>query len=49
MKEIFRKNHILKILNEFEKLNIPLDVFLSNYFRKNKSIGSKDRKEINPQ
>jgi 16S rRNA C967 or C1407 C5-methylase (RsmB/RsmF family) len=28
------------------KKTIPLDIFLRNYFVKNKSIGSKDRKEI---
>lgn len=46
MKEIFRNNHLRQILMTFEKENIPLDIFLSNYFRKNKAIGSKDRKII---
>ncbi|HRW58738.1 MAG TPA: RsmB/NOP family class I SAM-dependent RNA methyltransferase [Chlamydiales bacterium] len=42
----FRKKHIILILIDFEKQKKPLDLFLSNYFRSNKSIGSKDRKEI---
>ena len=46
MKEKFRTGHILKILEAYEKENIPADIFLSNYFRKNKAIGSKDRKYI---
>lgn len=46
MKIPFIKYHTLKILNEFVDEFIPLDLFLSNYFRKNKSIGSKDRKKI---
>ena len=46
MKEIFRKNHILGILKRFESEKTPLDIFLSDYFRKNKSVGSKDRKFI---
>jgi 16S rRNA C967 or C1407 C5-methylase (RsmB/RsmF family) len=46
MKIPFRKHHILQILKEFISLDYPLDLFLSNYFRKNKAIGSKDRKHI---
>jgi 16S rRNA (cytosine967-C5)-methyltransferase len=46
MKTSFRNHHLLSILNEFTIKDIPLDVFLRNYFKKNKSIGSKDRKEI---
>jgi len=42
----FRKFHLLTILNEFSIKNLPIDTFLRNYFRKHKSIGSKDRKEI---
>ncbi|MFA6118358.1 MAG: RsmB/NOP family class I SAM-dependent RNA methyltransferase [Parachlamydiales bacterium] len=42
----FRKHHLLSILNEFSLKNIPLDLFLKNYFKKNKSVGSKDRKDI---
>lgn len=46
MKEQFRKKHLISILENFEKKEGPLDAFLSDYFRKAKSIGSKDRKYI---
>lgn len=42
----FRRHHTLHILNAFENSTLPLDAFLSFYFRKNKAVGSKDRKEI---
>ena len=42
----FRLHHTLHILESFESSTLPLDAFLSSYFRKNKSVGSKDRKEI---
>lgn len=42
----FRENHLLKILSQFEAQKGPLDLFLRNYFRAIKSIGSKDRKFI---
>ena len=45
MKE-FRRHHLLKILNEGGNGSLPLDAFLRDYFRKHKSVGSKDRKEI---
>src|SRR3990167_750096 len=46
MKIPFRRYHIIEIFNNFNKTTLPLDVFLRDYFKKNKSIGSKDRKEI---
>jgi 16S rRNA (cytosine967-C5)-methyltransferase len=46
MKNNFRNNHTLQILKNFNLENIPLDAYLSSYFRSNKSIGSKDRKAI---
>lgn len=46
MKTSFRNHHLLLILKEFSMKDIPLDAFLRNYFKKNKSIGSKDRKQI---
>ncbi|NGX47574.1 MAG: Ribosomal RNA small subunit methyltransferase B [Chlamydiae bacterium] len=46
MKKSFREYHLFKILNSFEFDNFPLDVHLSKYFRKNRAIGSKDRKYI---
>lgn len=42
----FREHHLLQILPAFEMQNLPLDVFLRNYFRIHKAVGSKDRKEI---
>ncbi len=42
----FREHHLLQILTAFEAQNLPLDVFLRNYFRTHKAVGSKDRKEI---
>ena len=46
MKLPFRKHHLLCIFQEFSKLNKPMDVFLRNYFRSHKAVGSKDRKFI---
>jgi len=41
----FREFHILEILHGWEG-NSPLDLWLSNYFRDHKAIGSKDRAYI---
>lgn len=46
MKKSFREYHLLSLLNSYDFGAIPLDVHLSSYFRKNRAIGSKDRKEI---
>lgn len=46
MRNPFRLHHILTILNGYEKTSYPLDLFLRNYFRKNKQLGSKDREFI---
>lgn len=46
MKYSFREHHLFQILCRYEKQNIPLDLFLSGYFRANKAVGSKDRKYI---
>lgn len=42
----FREYHLFTILNEYDDSRLPLDLFLSFYFRKNRAVGSKDRKEI---
>lgn len=42
----FRKHHLLEIFNQSEHSSLPLDVFLRNYFRKHKALGSKDRQEL---
>lgn len=39
----FRRNHILNLLNSYEEQHLPLDLFISLYFRKHKALGSKDR------
>ncbi|MBT3394020.1 MAG: RsmB/NOP family class I SAM-dependent RNA methyltransferase [Waddliaceae bacterium] len=46
MTKPFREYHLLLILEEFEKQHLPLDRFISNYFRANKACGSKDRRYI---
>jgi 16S rRNA (cytosine967-C5)-methyltransferase len=42
----FRENHLFKILTLFDAQRGPLDLFLRNYFRANKAVGSKDRRFI---
>ncbi len=42
----FRMHHLIAIMSEYEKNSFPLDNVLRFYFRSNKAIGSKDRKEI---
>jgi 16S rRNA (cytosine(967)-C(5))-methyltransferase len=42
----FQKHHLFKILNKFEEQQLPLDVFLSLYFRANKAVGANDRRTI---
>jgi 16S rRNA (cytosine(967)-C(5))-methyltransferase len=42
----FRKHHFLEVLKQFQNTHLPLDTLMHHYFRKNKAIGSKDRKEI---
>lgn len=42
----FRDYHLLMILNAFDLSPLPLDVFLSKFFREHKAIGSKDRSYI---
>lgn len=42
----FRQFHILSILNGYEGQTLPLDLFMRNYFRLNKALGSKDRAYI---
>lgn len=46
MKLPFREHHLLNLLNAFEKQQMPLDLFISIYFRENSALGSKDRAEI---
>jgi 16S rRNA (cytosine967-C5)-methyltransferase len=42
----FRENHLFQILKQFESQHLPLDLFLSHYFRSHKAIGASDRRMI---
>ncbi|SCA63458.1 Uncharacterized protein SCG7109_AP_00030 [Chlamydiales bacterium SCGC AG-110-M15] len=42
----FREHHLFQILDTYDEARAPMDSFLRVYFRQNKSVGSKDRKEI---
>ena len=42
----FRQYHLSVVLKSLELQQIPLDAFLSHYFRSNKALGSKDRQFI---
>ncbi len=44
MKKPFREHHLRAIFASYDKQNLPLDLFLKNYFKSNKAIGSHDRK-----
>lgn len=39
----FRQYHILSILDGYDQQSLPLDLFLRDYFRLHKALGSKDR------
>lgn len=41
---LFRKHHLQQFIIEYENHPYPLDLSISNYFRKHKALGSKDRK-----
>lgn len=44
MKKIpFREHHLLTLLEGYSAQNLPLDLFISNYFRFHKALGSKDK------
>lgn len=42
----FREYHLFSILGLYEKQSQPLDLFLRNYFKNHRAVGSKDRKFI---
>ncbi len=46
MTNTFQKRHLFDILDSFDELGMPLDVFLSGYFRAHKSVGANDRRVI---
>lgn len=39
----FREHHLFTLLEAYEQQALPLDLFISNYFKTNKSLGPKDR------
>lgn len=46
VKRPFREHHLLKLLEFYDTQHLPLDLFISKYFRANKALGSKDRAMI---
>lgn len=46
MSQSFRERHLYSIVSSYETQSLPLDVFLKNYFKSHKSIGSHDRKYL---
>jgi 16S rRNA (cytosine967-C5)-methyltransferase len=45
----FREFHLVSLLEGFEKTTLPLDLFVSIYFKEHKALGSKDRAQISDQ
>lgn len=39
----FREHHLFSLLEAYSKQKLPLDLFISHYFREHKALGSKDR------
>lgn len=39
----FREHHLLTLLKGYSEQSLPLDLFINQYFRQNKALGSKDR------
>ncbi len=46
MKLSFPEYHLFQLLRRFDNQHLPLDLFLSQYFRAHKQLGSKDRRTI---
>jgi 16S rRNA (cytosine967-C5)-methyltransferase len=46
MRISFPEHHLFQLLKRFENQHLPLDLFLSHYFRANSALGSKDRQLI---
>lgn len=43
IKRPFREHHLLNFLDLFSAQNLPMDLYMSHYFRSNKALGPKDR------
>jgi 16S rRNA (cytosine967-C5)-methyltransferase len=39
----FREHHLFTLLAEYTEQTLPLDLFISHYYREHKALGSKDR------
>lgn len=46
IKRPFRQHHLFYLLEAYDQQTLPLDLFISHYFRTHKSLGPKDRGEI---
>lgn len=46
MQLTFQEHHLFQILRRFDNQHLPLDLFLSQYFRAHKALGAKDRRTI---
>lgn len=46
MKVSFTEHHLFQVLRRFENQHLPLDLFLSHYFRAHKQLGAHDRRTI---
>lgn len=42
----FREFHLLQLLDSFSEQTLPIDLFVSHYFREHKALGSNDRAYI---
>lgn len=45
-KRPYRQHHLFCLLEAFDNQTLPLDLFISHYFRAHKALGPKDRGEI---
>jgi 16S rRNA C967 or C1407 C5-methylase (RsmB/RsmF family) len=45
-KRPYREHHMLSLLEGYQEQKLPLDLFISHYFRDHKSLGPKDRGTI---
>lgn len=42
----FREFHLLQLMDAYDQQHLPLDLFISHYFKAHKALGPKDRGEI---
>ncbi|MGM0440624.1 MAG: RsmB/NOP family class I SAM-dependent RNA methyltransferase [Chlamydiota bacterium] len=46
MYQPFCEFHLFQLLEQYDQQHLPLDIFMSNYFRLHKACGSKDRRYV---